>query len=351
MTRLTFGDVPADMGDAWSFGYGAYFSDAEPETVAATPTLFAVRDPVTGSRIEMSGQFDLSNFGALLMSPVTGLAMKTSADQTLVDWRDLSLKLVDALSYTDAEAFNASMLSGADLVLSGSGNDRLRGYAGDDRVSAGVGADALSGDTGNDTMNGGPGNDTLDGGEGRDTATYTTPRGHFTVTVQPGTPGSSITASIVDATGVEGSDSLLGIERLLFSDGAVGLDINGIGGQAYRLYQAAFARTPDPAGLGYWIAVLDRGETLVHVAQGFLGSAEFASKYGANPTNEQYVQALYHNVLHREPDQAGYDYWNSVLDPGLTTRQQMLVDFSESPENQGNVIGVIGNGFDYVVWG
>jgi len=28
----------------------------------------------------------------------------------------------------------------------------------------------------------------------------------------------------------------------------------------------------------------------------------------------------------------------------------MLVDFSESPENQGNVIGVIGNGFDYLPW-
>jgi hypothetical protein len=40
----------------------------------------------------------------------------------------------------------------------------------------------------------------------------------------------------------------------------------------------------------------------------------------------------------------------SALDSGATTREQMLVDFSESAENKANVIGVIGNGFDYVPW-
>jgi hypothetical protein len=39
-----------------------------------------------------------------------------------------------------------------------------------------------------------------------------------------------------------------------------------------------------------------------------------------------------------------------VLDSGATTREQMLVDFSESAENKANVIGVIGNGFDYQPW-
>jgi len=89
--------------------------------------------------------------------------------------------------------------------------------------------------------------------------------------------------------------------------GPVGLDIAGTGGQAYRLYQAAFDRTRTwrPGLLDHGAR---QGETLVHVANGFLGSAEFAAQYGANPTNEQYVQALYQNVLHREPDAAGYDY-------------------------------------------
>lgn len=64
-------------------------------------------------------------------------------------------------------------------------------------------------------------------------------------------------------------------------------------------------------------------------------------------------------MLDREPDTSGYAYWNAVLNGetwsgkyyGETTRQQMLVDFSESAENRENVIAVIGNGFDYVPWG
>jgi hypothetical protein len=55
-------------------------------------------------------------------------------------------------------------------------------------------------------------------------------------------------------------------------------------------------------------------------------------------------------VLDRDPDEAGYAYWNEALDLGATTRQQMLVDFSESAENKANVIGVIGEGFDYLPW-
>jgi len=51
-------------------------------------------------------------------------------------------------------------------------------------------------------------------------------------------------------------------------------------------------------------------------------------------------------VLHRDPDQGGYDFWNGALNSGFT-RAQTLAQFSESPENQAAVVGVISNGFDY----
>ncbi|HWS74042.1 MAG TPA: DUF4214 domain-containing protein, partial [Quisquiliibacterium sp.] len=89
-------------------------------------------------------------------------------------------------------------------------------------------------------------------------------------------------------------------------------------GKAYRLYQAAFARTTDLEGVGYWVSLLDAGAKLFDVATGLLGSAEFQAAYGVNPSNETYVAALYQNVLGRPPDQAGYDYWNSVLNPGYS---------------------------------
>jgi hypothetical protein len=130
----------------------------------------------------------------------------------------------------------------------------------------------------------------------------------------------------------------------------VALDVHGTAGEAYRLYQAAFDRTPDKAGLGYWIDAMDKGMTLTQAAAGFAGSAEFAHLYGANASDTQFVQALYQNVLHRAGDSAGADFWLHALGSSVT-RADVLANFSESAENQAQVIGTIQNGIDYLHWG
>ena len=53
-------------------------------------------------------------------------------------------------------------------VVSGSGDDRLRGSAADNRIDGGAGADRLWGGAGDDVLIGGPGRDTLHGGGGAD---------------------------------------------------------------------------------------------------------------------------------------------------------------------------------------
>jgi hypothetical protein len=85
------------------------------------------------------------------------------------------------------------------------------------------------------------------------------------------------------------------------------------------------------------------------VAAEFVASPEFATRYGANTTDAQFVDALYQNVLHRAPDAEGYDFWINGLK--TSPRGNILVDFSESPENQAQVIGSIQNGIDYLHWG
>jgi hypothetical protein len=85
----------------------------------------------------------------------------------------------------------------------------------------------------------------------------------------------------------------------------------------------------------------------VDVAAGFIGSAEFAGKYGANPSDAEYVDALYANVLHRAPDAGGQDYWMHTLQ--LASRAQVLVDFSVSQENQAQVIAAIQDGIGYTL--
>lgn len=146
------------------------------------------------------------------------------------------------------------------------------------------------------------------------------------------------------------ADTLRGVERIVFSDVAYAYDAGGTGGQAYRMYQAALDRSPDTDGLGYWINALDHGYSLQGVAKNFIASAEFQAKYGAAPSDADFVTSLYHNVLHREPEQAGYDYWIKALAVGAP-REQILMNFSESAENQAALLPLIGKGFAFTYYG
>jgi len=201
-----------------------------------------------------------------------------------------------------------------------------------------VSDDLLSGSSVADKFFGSAGNDKMNGGDAVDTVVFADKRSNYTITKNT----SSYTVSSI----AEGTDTLTNIERLQFSDKTIALDINGTAGQAYRIYQAAFNRTPDNGGLKYWIGIMDSGVSLPTVSSAFIASAEFQQLYGTNPTNEVFVTKLYDNVLHRAPDADGYKYWVDLLNTGRIDKTSTLVNFSESNENQVGVIGVIQNGID-----
>jgi hypothetical protein len=184
----------------------------------------------------------------------------------------------------------------------------------------------------------------IDGGAGLDTVAYQ--GAHSGFTVHATTSGFTVTGG----TGAV-QDTLVGVERLQFSDASVALDINGTAGEAYRLYQAAFDRAPDADGLGYWIKMMDNGQTLQQVAAGFVASQEFASLYGPNASDSQFVNALYQNVLHRAGEAAGYNFWMAALEQHGASRATVLGSFSESAENQAQVIGSIHDGILFHPWG
>jgi hypothetical protein len=202
---------------------------------------------------------------------------------------------------------------------------------------------SVAGGSGNDSLHGGANGVTLNGGAGIDTVSYSGNRADYTVT------RSGAEATVAPAAGGT-SDLLAGVERLHFADGSLALDIDGNGGQVYRLYQAAFHRAPDQVGLGFWMDAMDRGMDLQTVAHGFMASAEYQSLYGAPGSDADYVAQLYQNVLHRAGDAGGTAFWLNALHSGHT-REQVMAFFSESPENQATLVGVIGNGFAYVPHG
>jgi hypothetical protein len=195
-----------------------------------------------------------------------------------------------------------------------------------------------------DSLHGAANSGKIDGGAGLDTVVYQGAYSGYTVLHSAG--GFSVGKGAA-AT----ADTLVNIERIKFADATVALDIDGVGGQAYRIFQAAFDRAPDSVGLGFWIAAMDKGASLASVAQGFVDSKEFTDMYGAAPTNADLVGKFYEHVLHRAPEKAGYDFWLGVLDNHSATAVDVLVGISESAENHAGLAAVIGNGFAYTPYG
>jgi hypothetical protein len=203
-------------------------------------------------------------------------------------------------------------------------------------------ADSIDGSSLNNSIQGGGGNDYIDGGSGLDSALYSGRRSNYTITK------TTSVVAINDRSGVDGIDTIVNVERALFSDASVAFDTAGHAGQAYRLYQAAFDRKPDVGGLGYWIYHIDNGMSLQDISWNFINSPEFKSLYGATQSNSVFVSKLYENILNRLGDSGGLNYWVGMLDRNEISRHYMVAEFSESAENQAQVVGSIQSGIEYI---
>ena len=197
------------------------------------------------------------------------------------------------------------------------------------------------------------GNETFQGVNGKinvvkQSASYT----NFTVEKV----GSTI--FLTDKSGLGGKDTLLGIERVKFSDLAIAFDTDGAisAGGIYRLYKATFDRVPDTAGLGYWIAQADAGnKDAVRMAEDFTWSQEFQALYDIK-TNDNYgtgtdvkalVTGFYENVLGRTPDQGGLNFYTDVIQSKERTVGRVLAEISDSQENYNGTIDLIATGIAY----
>jgi hypothetical protein len=256
--------------------------------------------------------------GSQKLFDLTGIAFSA---QQLLDW--------NAAGPGGGSQFegDATVFSGSDYLQGSNGNDTFFGYAG------------------NDVFRPQGGSNLIDGGTGLDVLQIAGARSNFAVT------NSGPAAFTVSGPGE--TDLLFNTERIHFfvNNQMIGLDVNGTGGQAYRLYQAAFDRTPDEKGLGFWIDWLDQGKSdLVDVSARFIDSPEFRQLYGPNPSTQEFVTKVYENVLNRAPDAAGLAFYVNQINSGQKSEAKVLADFSESPENQGNVNPTIANGFNYDLW-
>lgn len=245
----------------------------------------------------------------------------------------------------EARIENAIGSAFADVLLGNDLDNVIRGGEGDDVIDGRGGADRLLGGNGSDLFRVGGGRKEIEGGAGFDTVVFSGSSKDFDVAA---VGGDYIVTSLRNPADVA---VLRETERLEFFDMQLAtqeltratLPTESFSGQAFRLYRAALNRLPDEDGLAYQTGALAAGAGLSRVAGDFMASAEFQQRFGL-PDNRDFVTLLYKNVLGRSPDEEGLSYHVRSLELWGLSRADVLVGFSESPENQAAIVGVAGGG-------
>ncbi len=216
--------------------------------------------------------------------------------------------------------------AGSNVVFAGSGNhnivlgeddDELHGGGGDDTVGSEGGDDLLFGENGNDTLFGGTGKDQLHGGMDNDIATY---EGNFADYLVEQLHGVVTVTRLDDDTDV---DTLINIEQIQFADQnwnpVYSTDLSIIA----TLYQQVLDRQADLGGFQYWSDTAD-SRSKGQIALEFLTSDEYQQDnsfaFDQLSLAEQ-IEQLYQGLLGRSSDLAGKEYWSQQLAEGMDLSQ------------------------------
>lgn len=104
-----------------------------------------------------------------------------------------------------------------------------------------------------------------------------------------------------------------------------------------RLYEAGLDRDGniDTPGLNFWIDGRENGLSERDLAFAFIGSNEFADSFGApeSLSDRAFVEVMYLNVLDRDGEVGGVNFWTAVLEGPDFDRADVLLAFAGSPEN------------------
>ncbi len=203
---------------------------------------------------------------------------------------------------------------------------------------------ACGGGLGNDRFTGSAGNDTLDGGGGIDTAVFSGARAAYTVT-----PAGSA-ATVRANSGNDGTDTLINVERLKFSDFSVALDISGNAGTTAKILGAVFGfesvKNKEYTGIG--LHLLDDG-----MSYGDLMKLAIDAKLGAGASNTAVVNLLYTNVVGYAPPADELAFFKGWLDSGAYTQATLGVLAADTVLNTDNIklVGLVTSGLEYLPHG
>lgn len=224
---------------------------------------------------------------------------------------------------------------GSQNILLGPDNDILYGGAGDDIVGSAAGADLIFGNSGNDTLFGGLGSDILHGGSDNDVAIYSGSMSRYEITRDH---GKTIVRSL---DRLDDIDTVINVETLRFDDATYTVQNELFHTQIATLYQQVLHRQADLGGFQYWAEKYTKGEPLGTIALDFLYSAEYSKTNSVSfdgLSQGAKIDLLYQHFLGREAEQAGHDYWVNQLATGMTI-EDIAASFVGSKEMQSAYLG------------
>ena len=308
------------------------------DTAAPTVLVFSPADKATAVAI---GANIVVTFSEAIAKGTGSIVLKTAAGVTVATY--------DAATSTNLSISASTLTVNPTANLGYSTGYRLEFAAGSIKDTAGnsyagttsynfttvavSAAQSVTGTAQSDSFQSASGNDTFDGGAGTDLVTYNSNLSNYTITKN----GSSYL--IVDASGVDGTDTIKNVESLKFSDKTINLTIQATVAAApaadvtrlVELYVAFFNRVPDANGLSYWLGQMSGGTTLTQVADAFYtAGVQFSSLTGfsTSMSDADFVKVIYKNVLGRTgttaPPDADVNYWVGKLTTKAETRGSLI---------------------------
>jgi len=142
------------------------------------------------------------------------------------------------------------------------------------------------------------------------------------------------------------------VERLVCTDKALALDVNGEAGEVYSLLAAGLGQSDvTPVLLGIGLALKDAGKSDVELAQMLLDSALYKQD-ALGSSNETFVKHVYKNITGQTISLADLTVFTGMLDRKELTQAQLLETASNLESFRDadhiNLVGVVDTGLEYI---
>lgn len=204
-------------------------------------------------------------------------------------------------------------------------------------------AEIIEGGSGRDILSGFGGDDTLIGNDAIDAAIYSSQSADYILEKHT----DDVWTINHKNSGTDGTDTIVNIERIQFSDNSVALDLDGHAGQTAKLIGAVFGAESvlNKQFVGIGLRFLDDGtsyETLMQLA--------ITAALGADAVNHTaVVNLLYENIAGFTPSAAEETRFVALLDSGTHTVASLGILAAETGLNQDNInlVGLSQTGLEY----